>query len=234
MPIYIGGDPYSPDVDAVYLGDTKIWAPQSANPVAFDAAGVGDSFNGPVGSRSPSITATPGATVLLWVHYANTSANPGITATYDGLNMALVGGPLYYGSSGSYRYYLGLFKLHDAPGGTKTAIVTPAASSYMKTNMVSYLNAGSVGNPATATGNDAAPSLPGVPSAPGHRVAQCFVSRIGGPLSAYSQTARWNNNTGWPGAPMCIGDADGASSIDFTAQLAATSLWGGMAVDLAN
>lgn len=202
------------------------------SPVNYDATGASNSSGGTT-SLTFSHTATAGATVILWVRTANSSANSAITATYGSSSMTQVGSVYTMGASGGYTHYLAAFSLSGAPGGAQTVTVSPAVSSFVKANTVSYTNVTSIGAPVTnGSASGSSWSVSGIASATGHMVTQCFSSASSPSLSSYNQTSRWSSTSGTWAATMQIGDAPGAASVSFTETASASSIWGAMAIDL--
>lgn len=193
--------------------------------VTFDAVGSGNSVA--AGSTlSFSSTVTSGSTALLWVSYANNQADSGLTATYGSSSMTQIGSPYLYQTAGGYSYWITVFSLSSAPGGSQTVTLTPHwSSTYMKANTASYLNVTSFGTPVGVGASTLT-----VSSATNHRVSQCFVNPNTAALTSYNQTQRWYdvNTVGSWACTTLIGDAPGASSVTFSAG----NVVGGLGVDL--
>ena len=204
-------------------------------PVFFDALGVGNSTLTQVNNLNMTHTATPGARVVAWVLYQNTSGVASLAATYAGQNMK-VEASYYLGYVSGYTY-LACLSYPAALAGAQTIALTFGYPSNAKANSLSYLNVTQVGGAITnGIGPSTALSVPNVPSAVNHMVSNMLATTPGstGVLTAYNQTSRWNIITGAWVIPLLLGDAPGAATVSFSATQAVNNYWAGMAVDLWN
>jgi hypothetical protein len=111
----------------------------------FDAIGAGQQTSG-VSSGSFNITATAGATALLFIVGANNNLVSG-TPTYGGTAMTLAGTLQRFNNVGT-NGYITVYKLVNVPGGTKTVAYNFAANLAFCAQCITYSNVTSV---ATAT-----------------------------------------------------------------------------------
>lgn len=204
-----------------------------AAPSTFDALGAGNSGNGI--NPSWSHTATPGAAVIVWAFAANNVNNSSVTATYAGNAMTQRGSTVLNVFDGTFWHWAYCFSYPAALSGAQTIVVTPAASSFVKGNSISYENVSTFGTPVSNTGTAASMTLSSVPSAVGNIVSNMFSLPFTATTpTAYNQTSRWNDNTtgGWTPATVLLGDAPGAATVSFSATQAAPANWVAMAIDL--
>lgn len=205
--------------------------PNTSGP-AFASTGAGGN-TGAAASLTESNTLTAGATALAWLLFANNVSDSVITsATYGGVAMTQLGSPLLCATNGGYQYWLTAFILANILGGSRNLVITPHATSFMKSNLVAYANVQSWAAPVTTTGAGTSMSHT-VSSAAKRVVAQCFWPPLAASIASYNQNSRWNNASGAWGTPVQVGDAAGAASVAFAATASVGVGWGSMAVELA-
>jgi hypothetical protein len=207
---------------------------ETAIPVLFDALGSGNSSTS-TNSLSWSHTATPGATVLVWVLYYNGAGVGSIAATYAGQNMKLEAN--YYAGYVSGYEYLACFSYPAALAGPQTIALSFGYTGGAKANSLSYLNANqldAVKIVPTATGT--ALSVPNVQSAARHMVANAMAAmQSAAAQTAYNKTSRWNIVTGAWAISMLLGDAPGAApDVSFNSTASPSGYWCGQAIDMCN
>ena len=201
--------------------------------VEYSATGTG--YTGiALNAGSWSHTATAGDTVLVFVQNDRAGDLNGVT--YDDVSMDLVGVVAANNDASNGRLWL--YRLDDAPGGTKTVAVTFAAGVYCSAQSVSYANVGAVGAPIAGYGTGTALSQPSVAVKAKQIAVQSFgaSSKNGGGvnstavLSSFSGgTHRWDSGTGRPG--LAVSDSD--TSTGFAATSSIDQPYAYMAVVLA-
>lgn len=198
-------------------------------PVAFDSTGVGSA------AQTSSLT---------WSHTIGSQANCCIVAVHSG-DVALSGISAKVGATSmtmlgtSYQYdtnkYLTLFRLLNPPTGSQTITVTfTGGTPFANGDSVTYRNVGGFGTTVTNTGTGTSASQ-SVSSGTGQMVVNLLgnVAGSGGGFTGYTQTSRYSTaNVPSAGYPTLIGDAAGASTVNFGATLPSSLKWGSIAVPL--
>lgn len=208
------------------------WALTGAGyvPIAFDAVGPGGT---PLSWSHTGSSAARLAVVMVTAAVSSTTlAGSTRTATYNGSAMTSLAVVQYYDDTVT-RAWIEIFGILAPASGTKTAAwsCSPAASTFVG-NTTSYtgVSSFSAGSTNTATGTSMSHS---VASAAGRRIVQGFAASGTPALSAYNQTQRYLRSPGdSAGNAMAIGDAAGASSVNFTGTLSTSVQWGSAAVSL--
>lgn len=193
-------------------------------PVTYDATGAG--ATGHVTSLSWSHTI--GAQAKAVIVAATMEGTGTATAKVGSTSMTQLAGPV--GDYSGIGDYLVMFGLLNPPTGAQTVSITFGGTDYAAANSVSYLNVSSFGSPVTATGNSASLAVTAT-SASGQMVAQAFAG-LQSTISSYNQTSRYNAPyASGVHQPLLIGDAPGASTVNFTASQTSNP-WAAAAVPL--
>lgn len=211
--------------------------------VTFDATGGGGSDSG-VGSATASWSHTASGdsrAVVVGLRWAHNSFVPNVTptrdATYGGVPMQSLGviglnNAQLTSSTGTYDEFFGLT---NPPTGPQTVSVSVdrngATSVTLQGCSVSYTEVSTFGSPpSSVAGTEAGTMLSQtVTSAVNEMVVQMFTAAPG-PISGYSQRARYTGTTNNIG--VVVGDAPGASAVLFTANRADGADYAGLAVRL--
>lgn len=124
-------------------------------------------------------------------------------------------------------YRIVWFGLLNPPTGAQTISVTmDSGSNFCVAESVSYNSR--FGPLTTGSGTSSVPAL-SVPSAKGQMVVEAFTTWNTNP-SGYTQTSRYSANVNSPARGFLVGDAPGASTVNFSA--ASCDQWTAAAVPL--
>lgn len=201
--------------------------------VAFDAISTGS-----VGSNQTSfgdtitIAADANAAIFwLWI-YVTIVTRPTISVTLGGVSMTEHSTIRYYTDGAFFSLHLTAFRLANPPTGSNKAIAVNTSNGvYFGTHTTSYKNVTTIGSGVTTSAATTNLSQTGVTSASGHLLAHAFAAYQAN-ITSYNQTTRANvPYASGAQLPAVIGDAAGASSVNFTASTTSAA-WGGMAIDL--
>lgn len=152
------------------------------------------------------------------------------TVTVGGVSVPQLG-IVDYATGGGGDGYAIVFGLLNPPQGTQTVVATAPNSSYNTGDSISYKNVSSLGTVATTSGSTTS-AAQSVSSGVNQMVAQAFTNYNPGSFSSYNQTQRYSGGGGTgAGGPLLLGDAFGASTVNFSAT-APTSGFGGIALPL--
>jgi hypothetical protein len=190
----------------------------SAGGVKFADAGIGYGAGGAGGSWAHTIA---GNAIVAAFSCGNSS---GVTCQVGSTPMTQIGSPLFMGS---FYYYI--FGLLAPPTGAQT-ITLAGGGLYSNGDSCSYNNVTTIGSLLSNTGSG--PSLThAVSAATGQMVFQVFGVNVDGTITTYNQTQRYFSQTSGQTPPVMIGDAPGASTVNFAAAAPSAS-WLSLAVVL--
>lgn len=206
-------------------------------PVTFDAVGGGNIANN---SFNPNINITwthtcSGANRAVIVAFSSrcggqTPSGQTRTVTYDGAAMTLLA-TITYGSD----EFTEIYGLLNPPTGAKTVSVTVGNGSNtgraLAGSSTSWNNVASFGATATNSGTGTTASLSSMASAVNEIVAQAF-GVVSASFTSYSQTQRYNGQSGDAFARCLIGDVAGASTVSFSSAISTSAAWGAVAARL--
>lgn len=205
--------------------------------VIFDAVGAGSNGTGNTRSWSETIGSSASAALVLGSVLVQGGSLTAITAKVGTTSMTqLTGSPFTFLNSGGNIFYLFAFGLTSPPTGAQTIQVqfTGGTSWFAAANSLSYNDVSSFGTPVTNSASGTAASI-SASSSVGQRVA-AVMSTSGsttGSFSSFSQTSRWNQaGVASTNRPTIIGDAPGASTVNFTSTAPITGTWGALTVPL--
>lgn len=210
-------------------------------PVTFDSSAAGSTIIGSgatSGSKTVTLNISPQArdrvvvfAAVLFNGEANTSgATFGVTC--GGTAMTEIGSRSWDSNKGVVK----LFKLEDAPTGSKSVVASFSGmpteiltARHFMVEAVAYSGIDTVGDPITAGGSTAVSNSVVVPSVkPAHRVISVHGVEKGKKFNSYNQTKRQTVSSGVlnGGGALLVGDAPGATSITATASQSSTANWG--------
>lgn len=195
-------------------------------PVVFDAVGAGSAANSTSWSWSHTIT---GNAALVFLETFTSSTPSTVSAKVGTTNMTLLASLVnYYTSFGYSSVYA--FGLLNPPTGTQTMSASCSLASSTAVNSVSYKNVTGFAPPVTNSGTGTTLAL-AVPSLSYQMVPMVF-SDFNSTLSGYNQTSRSSQTfVSGTNLSVIIGDAQGASSLSFSAT-GPSAGWGAIAVPL--
>ncbi len=195
----------------------------SVNGVVIASQGAGKGAAGSSLSWTEDIPEGSGVTIV-GVH----STAPTVTSvTVGGVAAQQVGAPFKYGS-----LYMHVFRLFNPPPGISQTINVTLPGNYVSgACSVSYFGAATVGAPQTATGSGTTASQ-SIASAPGQMIFQMFGHSGAAMMSNYSQTERFKVYSSGQSYSTLIGDAPGATTVNFNVTLGTSATWGAVAVPI--
>jgi hypothetical protein len=204
----------------------------TVHPPVFDAVGAGASGFNTGGGWAHTLSADATALVVAvnWFDFTSSMTPPTVSVDVGSTPMTLLDTVYSYAAPGSLFGGMCLFGLMAPPTGAQTITVTFSDGTTNGVgNSLSYAGVTSFGTAVDNTiGSATTPTL-SVSSGADQMVAQAFGGWVYD-LSAYNQTQRFNQPYG-AGLSFIMGDAPGATTVNFTASQTAT-IWSAAAVPL--
>lgn len=184
------------------------------------------------------------STSLPWTHTSDGGPNCGVvligcvyfydgtlsvSAAYGGASFSYVLDDSQYFSNDGYSLFLFAVGLIGPSSGEQDIVLATTGTATIEGiagNTLSYQNVGSFGNWHEGSGKSTAPALSGIDAETGELVVAGFAG-ANHVLNSFNQTSRWSQTTLASSViPMVIGDAAGATVVNFSASTTASDYWG--------
>lgn len=219
---------------AMAVGSTKIWPPAPAG-VVFMGAGDGSYVNSSSTSWTHNIAGDALVVGVMW--RKSGSGTPIRSAQCGGVPMtslAALGMNAAAPTTSSTGSWMQLFGLLDPPQGAQTISVSSTLASVVKGNSLAYSGVEAFSTPVGGFGTETGTALAQSISSAEHRMVVQMFGTTSGDITGYDRAERFHSFDSLvsTNGALVIGDAPGASTVDFNALRSGGVDYAEIAVDL--